>query len=328
MKDYIFSSVYYYSMKDSHIYDFRLEVDIPERIDKLLSLYFPEYSRSTIQKWICNKDILVNGKPCSQKDKIASSCDVSINIRTQPTINLIPEDIDIDIIHETEDYIIVNKKSGLVTHIAPGNYNGTLQNGLYFKYPELSEVPRTGIIHRLDKNTSGVLVICRNLTAHHSLTQQLQNQQFTKIYHALVTRVINKPIDVEEPIGRHSTNRKKMTVKANGRYALSKIKPLAIYTKASHIEIKLITGRTHQIRVHLSHINNSVIGDSMYGFKKSLFNKNQNILETIDPLFSQYLHAYSLSFKDPRTNILKTYTAEYPKEYNLLLNEFNKENYD
>ena len=163
MKDYILSSVYYYSMKDSHIYDFRLDVDFPERIDKLLSIYFPEYSRSTIQKWIRNKDILVNGKFCLQKDKISESCDVSINVRTKPSINLIPENIEIDIIDETDDYIVVNKKSGVVTHIAPGNYTGTLQNGLYFKYPELSEVPRTGIIHRLHKDTSGLLVVCRNL---------------------------------------------------------------------------------------------------------------------------------------------------------------------
>jgi 23S rRNA pseudouridine1911/1915/1917 synthase len=125
-------------MKDSHIYDFRLDVDIPDRIDKLLSLYFPEYSRSTIQKWICNKDVLINGKTCSQKDKISESCEVSINIRIKPPINLIPENIEIDIIDETNDYIVVNKKSGVVTHIAPGNYTGTLQNGLYFKYPELS----------------------------------------------------------------------------------------------------------------------------------------------------------------------------------------------
>ena len=196
-------------MKDQHIYDFRLDVDIPERIDKLLSIYFPEYSRSTIQKWISNKDILINGKSCSQKDKITESCDVSINVRTKPSINLIPENIEIDIIEETDDYIVVNKKSGIVTHIAPGNYTGTLQNGLYFKYPELSEVPRTGIIHRLDKDTSGLLLICRTLESHNYLSKQLQEKKFTKIYHALVTRCINKPIVVEEPIGRHPVNRKK-----------------------------------------------------------------------------------------------------------------------
>jgi len=328
MKDYIFSSVYYYSMKDHHIYDFRLDVDIPERIDKLLSIYFPEYSRSTIQKWISNKDILINGKSCSQKDKITESCDVSINVRTKPSINLIPENIEIDIIEETDDYIVVNKKSGIVTHIAPGNYTGTLQNGLYFKYPELSEVPRTGIIHRLDKDTSGLLVVCRNLASHNYLSKQLQEKKFTKIYHALVTRCIDKPIVIEEPIGRHPVNRKKMSIHINGRHAISKIKPLTMFKKTTHVEVELITGRTHQIRVHLSYLNNPVIGDSMYGFKKTFFTKDLTIAETIDPLFSQYLHAYSLSFRDPSSNELKKYTAEYPEEYSLLLNQLAKDNND
>jgi len=328
MKDYIFPSVYHYSMNESHIYDFRLEVDVPERIDKLLSLYFPEYSRSTIQRWISNKDILINGKPCSQKDKVTESCDVTISINSQPLINLVPEKMDIDIIEETDDYIVVNKKSGVVTHIAPGNYTGTLQNGLYFKYPELSQVPRTGIIHRLDKDTSGILVICRNLASHNFLSQQLQNKKFTKLYHALVIRSIDKPTVIEEPIGRHPVNRKKMSIQSNGRQAISKIKPLSIFKRASHVEVELITGRTHQIRIHLSHLNNPVIGDIMYGYKRNFFNKNLNLAKTIDPLFLQYLHSFSLSFKDPKTNELKTYTADYPKEYSLLLNELNRENND
>tara|TARA_B100001059_G_scaffold225268_1_gene252253 strand:- start:123 stop:1070 length:948 start_codon:yes stop_codon:yes gene_type:complete len=315
-------------MNDSYIYDFRLDVDIPERIDKLLAVHFPEYSRSTIQRWINNNDVLINGKPCSQKDKMTKSCDVSISIKSQPSINLTPEKMEIDIIDETDDYIVVNKNSGVVTHIAPGNYTGTLQNGLYFKYPELSEVPRTGIIHRLDKDTSGILVICRNLASHKSLSQQLQNKKFIKLYHALVIRNIDKPIIVDEPIGRHRMNRKKMSIQSNGRQAISKIKPLNLFKRASHLEIELITGRTHQIRVHLSHLNNPVIGDNMYGYKKTFFSKNPDLLKTIDPLFFQYLHSYSLSFEDPKTKKLKTYTAKYPEEYSLLLNELLKESHD
>ena len=315
-------------MNDSHIYDFRLEVDIPERIDKLLADHFPEYSRSTIQRWISNNDILINGKTCTQKDKVTQSCNVSISIKSQPSINLVAEKMDIDIIDQTDDYIVVNKKSGLVTHIAPGNYSGTLQNGLYYKYPELSKVPRTGIIHRLDKDTSGILVICRNLASHNFLSNQLQNKKFTKLYHALVIRNIDTPIVVEEPIGRHPVNRKKMSIQSNGRQAISKIKPLTIFKSASHVEIELITGRTHQIRVHLSHLNNAVIGDTMYGYKKSFFSKNLNILKTIEPLFFQYLHSYSLSFRDPKTNEVRTYTADYPEEYSSLLGELNRDNND
>jgi 23S rRNA pseudouridine1911/1915/1917 synthase len=312
-------------MKHSHIYDFRLDVDESERIDKLLSNYFPEYSRATIQKWISNHDVLINGKPCSQKDKISSSCDISISITSQPIVDLIPEDIHLDIVDETDDYIIVNKTSGMVTHIAPGNHSGTLQNALYFKYPELSEVPRTGIIHRLDKNTSGLLVICRNLYSHNILSKQLQNRKFIKLYHSLVTRIINKPITIEEPIARHAVNRKKMSVKSNGRYALSKIKPLSIFKNASHVEIELITGRTHQIRVHLSFIKNPVIGDIVYGFKNNIFKKYPKIFDKINKSFAQYLHAYSLTFSDPKTNKIKTYTAPYPKEYTILLEELEKD---
>lgn len=311
-------------MKHSNIYDFRLDVDQPERVDKLLSNHFPEYSRSTIQRWISNNDVLINGNPCSQKDKISSSCDVSINIRFQPIIDLVPEDIDIDIIDETDDYVIVNKESGMVTHIAPGNYTGTLQNALYFKYPELRTVPRTGIIHRLDKNTSGLLIICKKLTSHNILSKQLQDRKITKLYHAIVTRLIDKPITLEEPISRHAVNRKKMTVNTNGRYALSKIKPLSIHKNTSHVEIELVTGRTHQIRVHLSFINKPVIGDTTYGFKSNIFNKYPNVLDKFDKSFEQYLHAYSLTFTDPTTNKIKIYTAPYPNEYRLLLNELEK----
>ena len=308
-------------MKHPDIYEFRLDVDESERIDKLLSNYFPEYSRSTIQRWILNHDVLIDGNPCSQKDKISSSCNISIKITSQPPVELIPENIDLDIIDETDDYIIINKKSGMVTHIAPGNYTGTLQNALYFKYPELSLVPRTGIIHRLDKNTSGIMVICRNLSSHNMLSKQLQDRKFIKLYHSLVIRIIDKPITIEEPIARHAVNRKKMAVSSNGRYALSKIRPLSVYKNASHIEIKLITGRTHQIRVHLSFIKNPVIGDTVYGFKNNIFNKSLNILNRIDKSFAQYLHAYSLSFEDPETKKIKTYTAPYPKEYRILLKE-------
>ena len=306
-------------MNDYEHYNFRLEVDEPERVDKLISNYLLEYSRSTIQKWITNNEVLIDGIPCSKKDKLKSSCNVSIRVRTDTELDLVPEDIDIDIIDETKDYIIVNKKSGMVTHIAPGNYTGTLQNALFYRYPELSRVPRTGIIHRLDKNTSGVLVIARNLIAHNNLSNQLQNNKFIKIYHALTSGLIQYSLDIDEPIGRHPVNRKKMTVTNKGKQALSKVKLLDDFGNISHVEIQIITGRTHQIRVHLSHINKPVIGDRLYGFKKNNYLKYPNTHKAIDPKFFQYLHAYSLSFFDPRTNRIKKYKAVYPDQYAHLL---------
>tara|TARA_Y100000768_G_scaffold387807_1_gene380378 strand:- start:5266 stop:6213 length:948 start_codon:yes stop_codon:yes gene_type:complete len=311
-------------MNDYQHYNFRLEVDEPERIDKLISSYLLEYSRSTIQKWIVNNQVLIDGHPCSQNDKVKSSCQVTINVKTEREIDLIPEKINIDIIDETDDYIVVNKKSGMVTHIAPGNYSGTLQNALYYRYPELAGVPRTGIIHRLDKDTSGILVISRNISAHNNLNNQLQQNKFTKIYHALISGNIQNSLDIEEPIARHPVNRKKMAVSNKGKYALSKIKLLHNYQAASHIEIQIITGRTHQIRVHLSHINKPVLGDKLYGFKKNIFSKNSNIYESIDADFSQYLHSYSLSFYDPKDNKKKKYFAAYPEKYYQLLNKFEE----
>ncbi len=313
-------------MNDYQQYNFRLEVDKPDRLDKLISNYLYEYSRSTIQKWIVNNDVLVDGNPCSQKDKIKTSCEISINVKPESEIDLVPEKIDIDIIDETDDFIVVNKASGMVTHIAPGNYTGTLQNALYYKYPELSRVPRTGIIHRLDKDTSGILVIARNLAAHNILTKQLQTKKFIKIYHAIVSGSISNSVNIEEPIGRHPVNRKKMAIIDNGKYSLSIIKPLQNFQKASHIQIQIITGRTHQIRVHLSHINRPVVGDKLYGYKHNIFINMPDIHKHITSKFSQYLHSYSLSFYDPATNKKRNYNAKYPNEYIQLLNqlEINK----
>ena len=144
-------------MEGENIYNFTLEVEKEDRIDKLLSNYFIEYSRSTIQKWIASKNVEIDGNICSQKDRVKNNCSISINISSEPEVNLVGEDIAIDVIDETDDYIVVNKASGIVTHIAPGNYTGTLQNALFYRYPELASVPRTGIIHRLDKDTSCLL---------------------------------------------------------------------------------------------------------------------------------------------------------------------------
>ena len=310
-------------MKGDNIYNFTLEVEKEDRIDKLLSNYFIEYSRSTIQKWIASNNVEIDGNICSQKDRVKNNCSISINISSEPEVNLIGEDVAIDVIDETDDYIIVNKASGLVTHIAPGNYTGTLQNALFFRYPELASIPRTGIIHRLDKDTSGILVISKNLKSHNYLSKQLQEHKFKKIYHALVCGTFDKSMRIDEPIGRHPVNRKKMAVSPNGKPACSIIKPLKIFEKISHLQVQIITGRTHQIRVHLSHKNFPLIGDPLYGYKKNSFSKSPKINESIVADFGQYLHAYSLSFNDPQSNKMREYRAKYPEEYQILLDTLN-----
>ena len=306
-------------MEGDNIYNFTLEVEKEDRIDKLLSNYFIEYSRSTIQKWIASKNVEIDGNICSQKDRVKNNCSISINISSEPEVNLVGEDIAIDVIDETDDYIVVNKASGIVTHIAPGNYSGTLQNALFYRYPELASVPRTGIIHRLDKDTSGILVVSKNLKSHNYLSKQLQEQRFKKIYHALVCGICDKSIKIVEPIARHHVNRKKMSVSSKGKSACSIVKPLNVFEKVSHLQVQIVTGRTHQIRVHLSHRNFPLVGDSLYGFKKNNFSKFPKIFDSIVEDFGQYLHAYSLSFNDPKSKKMREYRAKYPKEYQRLL---------
>ena len=300
-------------MDGDNVYNFTLEVEKEDRIDKLLSNYFIEYSRSTIQKWIASKNVEIDGNVCSQKDRVKNNCSISINISSEPEVNLVGENIAIDVIDETDDYIVVNKASGIVTHIAPGNYTGTLQNALFYRYPELASVPRTGIIHRLDKDTSGILVVSKNLKSHNHLSKQLQEHKFKKIYHALVYGTFDKSMRIDEPIARHPVNRKKMSVSSYGKLASSIVEPLKINEKISHLQIQIITGRTHQIRVHLSNMGKNILGDKKYKKKfKKLINIDPSLEKLINELNRQFLHAKSLGFNHPTNCLL--YTSPSPRD--------------
>ena len=213
----------------------------------------------------------------------------------------------------------------MVTHTAVGNYSGTLQNALLFRYPELRSIPRAGIIHRLDKQTSGLLIISRTLQSHNNLTKQIQSRKIKKIYNALVSGVIKNIELVDEKIGRHKVNRKKMSIMDSGKDSLTKIKVLRRYEKASSLEVELVTGRTHQIRVHLSHIGHPILGDKLYGFKKNIFQKYPDILNIFDSSTDHALHAASLEFKHPTNNDHFNITCDKPKSF-LILENLIKEN--
>ena len=232
-----------------------------------------------------------------------------------------------EILHQDESFLIINKPAGMVTHTAIANYSGTLQNALLYLYPELRNIPRAGIIHRLDKHTSGLLIIARTLSSHNNLTKQLQNRSIVKKYHALVSGVVKNIDIIDEKVGRHKINRKKMSVTQSGKEAISKIKILRRFEKSSSLEVELVTGRTHQIRVHLSYIGHPIIGDKLYGFKKSVFTKNPDILSLLELSDDFALHASSLKFKHPINNEIFKIQCEEPKYFTSLENLIEKNSY-
>ena len=289
-------------MKNTTFYKFDIIPDHDLRLDQLISAQLPEYSRSRIKNWIKQEKILVNGKTCTPKDKILIKSSVQVEVNDTEELDIQAENLTLDIVYEDDELIIINKDENMVTHTATGNYSGTIQNGLLFKYPELRNVPRSGIIHRLDKQTSGLLIISRNLCSHNNLSKQIQNRLVDKKYDAIVSGVIDHINIIDEKIGRHRINRKKMSVTDLGKKAISKVKIKEKYKQATLIEVELVTGRTHQIRVHLSYQGYPIIGDKLYGFKKNRFNYDQNIVDFLDSYQSFALHARFLKFKHPKTN--------------------------
>ena len=314
-------------MKNVTFYKFDIEPENNLRLDQLISSRLPEYSRSTIKNWINAEKILVNGKVCSPKDKISSKSEIEIEVHPCEDVDILSEEIPLNILYEDDDFIVVNKSSGMVTHTAAGNYSGTLQNALLFRYPELRDVPRAGIIHRLDKQTSGLLIIARTLQSHNYLTQQIQNKLISKKYITIVSGILRNISIINQKIGRHKINRKKMAVTDSGKESTSRIKILRRFDKASLIEVDLVTGRTHQIRVHLSFIGHPVLGDKLYGFKKSIFSKNTELVNFLDSYNGHALHAMSLEFKHPSTKEIFFIESPPPDEFLVIQSLIEKHSY-
>ena len=302
-------------MKNITFYKFEVYPDKALRIDQIIASQLPEYSRSRIKNWINEEKITINGKSCTPKDKIAIKSSVEVKILENEELDIESENIPIEILYADDEFLIINKESGMVTHTAPGNFTGTLQNALLYKYPELRSIPRAGIIHRLDKNTSGLLIITKNLKSHNELTKQIQLKKITKKYDVLVTGIISNNMVINEKIGRHKINRKKMSVCDNGKESISKIIVKENYIKSSYLEVELITGRTHQIRVHLSHLGHPVIGDKIYGFKKNIFNSDKDFYKYLESCDSHALHAKYLSFKHPMSKEKFSIEAPLPDSF-------------
>jgi len=288
-----------------------------QRLDQFLSLIAElNLSRSQVQKLIENKFVTVNNQPAKPSYKIKFDDRVKVIVPPPKTLTIEPENIPLNIVYEDEDIIVVNKPKGLVVHPAPGNYRGTLVNALlhHTKLANLGAPLRPGIVHRLDKDTSGLLVAAKNDKAYKSLVRQFKNREVEKTYLALVHGVINNNEGlIEARMGRHPVHRKKMTVvesrgsrvtSQKSREAISFYKILKRFKRYSLVEVKIKTGRTHQIRVHMSYIGHPVVGDPTYGKKKEEFEVS-----------GQLLHAKKLGFIHPRTGKYVGFEAEMPEEF-------------
>lgn len=302
-----------------------LSAEIPEeldglRLDQAAAILFPDYSRSCLQTWIKAGQVTLNQRLVRSKDKVKTGEKINIHATLPKEISWAPEAMALDILYEDEALLIINKPAGLVVHPAAGNYSGTLLNALLHHAPELEKLPRAGIVHRLDKDTSGILVIAKSQKAHTSLVRQLQKRLVAREYEAIVQGVMTAGETIEAPIGRHPRERTKMAVVESGKPAITHIRILKKFPFHTYIKVNLETGRTHQIRVHLAHRHFPIVGDKTYGGRLAFAKGMPPTLRAAIRNFPrQALHAKRLSVKHPVTADLCTWTADLPQDFQQLL---------
>ena len=298
---------------------FNISVDFEgERIDKYLSQIFNDKSRSYIQGLIEKGNILVNDKNIKSNYKLKTFDEVKVIMPEPIHLKVEPENIDLDILYEDKDLIVVNKPQGMVVHPAPGNYNGTLVNALLYHCKDLSSINgviRPGIVHRIDKDTTGVLVVAKNDEAHNFLSDQLRDHSMKREYYALVEgRIKEDEGTIDKPLARSKKDRLKIGIVEGGRRAVTHYKVLERYKSTTLVKCVLETGRTHQIRVHMSSIGHPLVGDPLYGFKKSKYRQD-----------GQMLHAKILGFIHPRTKEYMEFSSELPKHFENMLEKLRNE---
>ena len=317
------------------MYSRKLEIEVPAntfgiRLDLFLANLNLDLSRSRIQRLISDQNILVDGRPTKPSYKIKGKEKITIKIPPLEKLSLEPEEIPLDIVYEDSDLLVVNKKAGMVVHPALGNYSHTLVNALLFHCKDLSGINgvlRPGIVHRLDKNTSGLLVVAKNDFAHQGLAEQIKNRTLLREYATIVWgHMPSEKGIIEAPIGRSTKDRKRMTVsRLKGRESLTQYQVLERFDLCDLLSIRLKTGRTHQIRVHLSYLNHPVLGDPEYGGRqkwiKGIHDKHrlfaQKLLTLID---RQALHAKKIGFTHPRTKEYQEFESSMSEDIRNVLN--------
>lgn len=287
------------------------------RIDKYLVQELDGYTRTQIQMMINNGSILVNDEEVKPNYVLKPNDEIVIEYLDPTPSEIVPQDIPLDIYYEDQDVIVVNKPSGMVVHPAPGNYSDTLVNALMFHCQDLSGINgeiRAGIVHRIDKDTSGLLVACKNDLAHKNLSVQFHDKKVTRKYYAICTGVIPHNVGkINAPIGRNPSNRQQMAVVEGGKEAITHFRVLERFKKHTLVELVLETGRTHQIRVHMKYIGFPLSGDPIYGFKSEV------------DIHGQFLHAKTLGFYHPRTNEFLEFDSPLPSYFEEYLQKLRED---
>ncbi len=280
-----------------------------QRSDAALAQMFPQHSRSRLSAWLKAGRITLDGASCAPKNKVWGGEQVVVDPAADPQVSAFqPEDIPINVVYEDEHLLVINKPAGLVVHPGSGNWEGTLLNALLQHAPALAHLPRAGIVHRLDKDTSGLLVVAKTLTVQTALVRQLQDHSVTREYAAVVHGFVPNEGRVDAPIGRHKTQRTRMAVVPGGKPAVTHYEPAAHYARATLLHCRLETGRTHQIRVHLASIGHPLLGDPVYGSQRKL------------PAFTrQALHAQKLALTHPATQRRRAWSAPLPADMKQLI---------
>ncbi|QBB69595.1 23S rRNA pseudouridine(1911/1915/1917) synthase RluD [Pseudolysobacter antarcticus] len=290
------------------------------RLDQVLAELFPDYSRSRLTSWIKSGDALLDGAVVLPRHLVRGDETVTLTVRMVQEVELAPEPIDLDIRFEDKDVIVINKPVGLVVHPGAGNSAGTLQNALLHHDPKLVEVPRAGIVHRLDKDTSGLMVVARSLRAHTSLVDQLQTRSMHRQYEAVVNGSLIAGGTVDAPISRHPHDRLKQSVQEGGREAVTHYRVRERFRGHSLLQLNLETGRTHQIRVHMQHIRHALVGDSLYsGGLKLPRGASPELIEILRGFKRQALHAERLEFLHPKSGKLVSVEAARPPDMERLI---------
>jgi 23S rRNA pseudouridine1911/1915/1917 synthase len=290
------------------------------RLDQALAKMFPQFSRSRLKTWIIGGSVTVDGAEMRPKDAVMGGETVNLKPQTEISVTSQPEPIDLDIAYEDAAVIVVNKPAGLVVHPGAGNIHGTLMNGLLYRFPELVELPRAGIVHRLDKETSGLMMVARTLPAHTALVRQLADRDISRHYEAICTGTLTGGGTMNAPIRRHPVDRLRMAVQEGGKPAVTHYRLITRFAAHTHVRVQLETGRTHQIRVHFAWRRHALVGDSVYGGRLAIpAGASDDLAKSLRAFRRQALCATSLEFAHPESGEMVHVTAEPAADFGQLL---------